>query len=132
MDFRLLQDTICAIATPIGEAGIGLIRLSGLKALDMARKIFRPKDPGRSLRSHVLHYGWIKDPVSGELVDEVLLSYMAAPRTYTREDVIEINCHSGFAVLNRILELVIAAGARLAHRPNHSRWRSRQTLNQRL
>ncbi len=114
MDFRLLQDTICAIATPIGEAGIGLIRLSGPQALKMAGKIFRPKDPGRSLRSHVLQYGWIKDPVSGELVDEVLLSFMAAPKTYTREDIIEINCHSGYAVLNRILELVLATGARLA------------------
>ncbi|MGO9019816.1 MAG: tRNA uridine-5-carboxymethylaminomethyl(34) synthesis GTPase MnmE [Syntrophobacteraceae bacterium] len=114
MDFRLLQDTICAIATPIGEAGIGLVRLSGPEALNMARKIFTPKGLTRSLRSHTLHYGWIKDPVSGELVDEVLLSFMAAPRTYTRENVIEINCHSGYAVLNRILELVLATGARLA------------------
>ena len=114
MDLRLLQDTICAIATPIGEAGIGLIRLSGPDALSSALKIFRAKDPTRKLRSHTLNYGWIKDPVSGELVDEVLLSYMAAPGTYTREDVIEINCHSGYAVLNRILELVLATGARLA------------------
>ena len=114
MDFRLLQDTICAIATPIGEAGIGLIRLSGPDALNDALKIFRAKDPTRTLRSHTLNYGWIKDPVSGEVVDEVLLSYMAAPGTYTREDVIEINCHSGYAVLNRILELVLATGARLA------------------
>ena len=114
MDFRLLQDTICAIATPIGEAGIGLIRLSGPDALNSALKIFRAKDPTRTLRSHTLNYGWIKDPVSGELVDEVLLSYMAAPGTYTREDVIEINCHSGYAVLNRILELVLATGTRLA------------------
>ena len=114
MDFRLLQDTICAIATPVGEAGIGLIRLTGPEALNKALKIFSAKDPTRTLRSHTLNYGWIKDPVSGELVDEVLLSYMAAPRTYTREDVIEINCHSGYAVLNRILELVLATGARLA------------------
>jgi tRNA modification GTPase len=114
MDFRLLQDTICAIATPIGEAGIGLIRLSGPEALDMAKKIFSLKGPARAFKSHTLHYGWIKDPLSGEVVDEVLLSFMAAPRTYTREDVIEINCHSGYAVLNRILELVLAAGARLA------------------
>ncbi len=114
MDFKLLQDTICAIATPIGEAGIGLIRLSGPEALDMARKIFTLKNPAHALKSHTLHYGWIKDPLSGELVDEVLLSFMAAPRTYTREDVIEINCHSGYAVLNRILDLVLAAGARLA------------------
>jgi tRNA modification GTPase len=114
MDFRLLQDTICAIATPIGEAGIGLIRLSGPEALNTALKIFKAKAPARTLISHTLNYGWIKDPVSGELVDEVLLSFMAAPGTYTREDVIEINCHSGFAVLNRILELVLATGARLA------------------
>ncbi len=114
MDFRLLQDTICAIATPVGEAGIGLIRLSGPDALGSALKIFRVKDPTRTLRSHTLNYGWIKDPVSGELIDEVLLSYMAAPRTYTREDVVEINCHSGYAVLNRILELVLTTGARLA------------------
>ncbi|MGC9964035.1 MAG: tRNA uridine-5-carboxymethylaminomethyl(34) synthesis GTPase MnmE [Syntrophobacteraceae bacterium] len=114
MDFRLLQDTICAIATPIGEAGIGLIRLSGPEALNMARKIFRPKNPSLTLKSHTLHYGWIQDPVSGGLVDEVLLSFMAAPKTYTCEDVIEINCHSGYAVLNRILELALATGARLA------------------
>ena len=69
MDFRLLQDTICAIATPIGEAGIGLIRLSGSEALNSALKIFTPKDPTRILKSHTLHYGWIKDPVSGELWD---------------------------------------------------------------
>jgi tRNA modification GTPase len=114
MDLKLLQDTICAIATPIGEAGIGLIRLSGPEALNIANKIFRPKRSTGGLSSHTLHYGWIKDPVSGELLDEVLLSFMAAPRTYTREDVIEINCHSGYAVLNRILELVLSNGARLA------------------
>jgi tRNA modification GTPase len=114
MDFRLLQDTICAIATPIGEAGIGLIRLSGPEALDIAGRIFSPKNPPGFFKSHTLYYGWIKDPVSGGVVDEVLLSYMAAPKTYTCEDVIEINCHSGYAVLNRILGLVLATGARLA------------------
>ena len=114
MDFELLKDTICAIATPVGEAGIGLIRLSGPEALETARKIFRHKDPDLVLRSHTLRYGWIVDPVSGELVDEVLMSYMAGPRTYTCEDVVEINCHSGYAVLDRVLGLVLAAGARLA------------------
>jgi tRNA modification GTPase len=114
MDFRLIEDTICAIATPVGEAGIGLIRLSGPEALDLARKIFNPRNPSLTLKSHTLNYGWIKDPGSGAIVDEVLLSYMAAPKTYTREDVVEINCHSGYAVLNRILELVLATGARLA------------------
>ncbi len=114
MDFRLFQDTICAIATPIGEAGIGLVRISGPDALNLARSIFKSRDSEQRFNSHTLYYGWIKDPSSGELVDEVLMSYMAAPRTYTREDVIEINCHSGYAVLNRILELVIGRGARIA------------------
>ncbi|MEN6437713.1 MAG: tRNA uridine-5-carboxymethylaminomethyl(34) synthesis GTPase MnmE [Syntrophobacter sp.] len=114
MDFRLLQDTICAIATSIGEAGIGLIKISGPGALGIARKIFKSPRSDAGLKSHVLHYGWIEDPHSGQLLDEVLLSYMAAPRTYTREDVVEINCHSGYAVLSRIMELVLASGARLA------------------
>ena len=114
MDLELLDDTICAIATPVGEAGVGIIRLSGPRALEAARKIFRRDDPGRLLRSHTLHHGWIIDPVSGERIDEVLLSFMAAPKTYTREDVVEINCHSGFAVLSRVLGLVVSAGARLA------------------
>ena len=114
MDFRLLQDTICAIATPIGEAGIGLIKISGPEALSLARGLFKPRHPDLTIRSHTLHFGCILDPGTGEVIDEVLLSYMAAPRTYTREDVVEINCHSGYAVLSRILELVLASGARLA------------------
>ncbi|MDR3569320.1 MAG: tRNA uridine-5-carboxymethylaminomethyl(34) synthesis GTPase MnmE [Syntrophobacteraceae bacterium] len=111
---ELLTDTICAIATPVGEAGIGIIRLSGPQALDVARKIFSHKDPGLHLQSHTLHHGWIVDPDANEPIDEVLLSFMAAPRTYTGEDVVEINCHSGYAVLNRVLGLVIGSGARLA------------------
>lgn len=114
MDFTLLQDTICAVASPIGEAGIGLIRVSGPEALSIARGIFKFPNPDRCFKSHMLHYGWIVDPHSGEALDEVLLSYMAAPRTYTREDVVEINCHSGYAVLSRIMDLVLASGARLA------------------
>ncbi len=114
MDFEPLRDTICAIATPVGEAGIGLIRLSGPEAIETARKIFRPKDRDSGPRSHMLRYGWIVDPVSGEEVDQVLTCFMAAPRTYTREDVVEINCHSGYAVLDRILGLLLGAGVRLA------------------
>jgi tRNA modification GTPase len=114
MDLEPLTDTICAIATPIGEAGIGLIRLSGPEALKTAQKIFRPAAANRQPKSHVLHYGWIVEPGTGELVDEVLMCFMAAPRTYTREDVVEINCHGGFGALNRVLGLVVSAGARLA------------------
>ncbi|MHC1725597.1 MAG: hypothetical protein AB9866_06235 [Syntrophobacteraceae bacterium] len=113
-DFKLLQDTVCAIATPIGEAGIGIIRISGPDALNLARRLFQPRRANHSFKSHTLHYGWIRDPSTGEIIDEVLLSYMAAPRTYTCEDVVEINCHSGYAVLNRILELVTTSGARIA------------------
>ena len=91
-----------------------MIKLSGPEALSIAKKIFRPKDPQKSLKSHTLHYGWIKDPVTGETLDEVLLCFMAAPRTYTCEDVVEINCHSGYAVLNRILGLAMSTGARPA------------------
>ena len=107
-------DTICAIATPIGEGGVGIVKISGPDARSIASQLFRSSSPDPVLRPHRLHYGWIFHPTTGESIDEVLLGYMAAPHSYTREDVIEINCHSGFAVLQRILGLVLAAGARLA------------------
>ncbi len=108
------EDTICAIATPVGEGGIGIIKISGTESSLIARKLFHPCTSGRTLKPRHLHYGTVRDPQSGEIIDEVLLSYMTAPHTYTCEDVVEINCHSGFAVLNRILETVLRAGARLA------------------
>jgi len=114
MDIYSLEDTICAIATPVGEGGIGIIRVSGSEAPAIARKLFQPALATLPLESHRLYYGWIRDPATNRVVDEVLLSYMAAPHTYTRDDVVEVNCHSGYAVLNRILELVLQAGARLA------------------
>ena len=106
-------DTIAAISTPPGEAGIGLVRLSGPRAAAIARTIFRPHRPRRSWRSHQLYLGHIVDP-HGEIIDEVLLTWMQAPHTYTREDVVEINCHSGYGVLSRLLALVLEQGARLA------------------
>ncbi len=114
MQYDQTEDTICAIATPVGEGGIGIVKISGPSSLAIAGKLFRHGRPGRSFESHRLHHGWIHDPQSGHPVDEVLLGYMAAPHTYTREDVVEINCHSGFAVLDSILSLVLTAGARLA------------------
>lgn len=115
LDTNIRTDTIAAISTPLGEAGIGIVRLSGPDAEAIARKIFRPyRLPGDLWRSHHLLLGRIIDPVQGEIVDEVLLSLMRAPHSYTREDVIEINCHSGYAVLSRILHLVLEHGARLA------------------
>ncbi len=106
-------DTIAAISTPLGEAGIGIVRLSGPEAESIARRLFRPHHPRRSWQSHRLYLGHIIGP-QGEVVDEVLLSLMRAPHTYTREDVVEINCHSGYGVLRRILDLALTQGARLA------------------
>lgn len=107
------EDTIAALATPPGEAAIGIVRMSGPRALDIAREIFRSPGGG-GLKPRRVHYGFIVDPRTGQRVDEVLLTAMEAPRTYTRQDVAEINCHGGTAPLRRVLELVIARGARLA------------------
>ncbi len=108
------QDTIAAIATPIGQAGIGIIRVSGPLSLEIAGKIFRPKNPTSLLRSHHLYLGHLLEPSSGNAIDEVLLSFMRAPHTYTQEDVLEINSHSGYALLSKILEILLGQGARLA------------------
>jgi tRNA modification GTPase len=129
MNVAFKEDTICAICTPPGEAGIGIIKISGPEALPISLKIFKPTYPGQSPASHRLYLGRIVDPDTAQPLDEVLLSYMAAPHTYTREDIVEINCHSGSAVLRTVLELVIAAGARLAEPGEFTR---RAFLNGRL
>jgi tRNA modification GTPase len=108
------RDTIAAIATPVGQAGIGIIRLSGTLSEKIARTIFRPEKPVGSFQSRRLYLGNVVDPVSGQVIDEVLLSFMKAPSTYTREDVVEINSHSGYLLLQRILEVVLQQGARIA------------------
>ncbi|HEK9107115.1 tRNA uridine-5-carboxymethylaminomethyl(34) synthesis GTPase MnmE [Streptococcus equi] len=106
-------DTIAAISTPLGEGAIGIVRLSGTKALDIARSIFKGKDL-TTVASHTLNYGHIIKPSTGEVIDEVMVSVMLAPKTFTREDVIEINTHGGIAVTNDILQLLIKQGARMA------------------
>lgn len=106
----MYQDTIAAISTPIGQGGIGIVRLSGNNALKIAEKIFSKK-----LKNRQLIYGHIQDPETEETVDEVLATYMKAPHTYTREDTVEINCHGGTLPLQLILELVLRCGARLAN-----------------
>ncbi len=108
------EDTIAAVATPAGQAGIGIIRLSGPEARKIAEKIFRPRNPVDSFQSHRLYLGHLIDPVSGSPIDEVLVSYMAAPHTYTREEVVEINSHSGPLLLEQILKILLRQGARLA------------------
>ena len=110
------DDTIAAIATPIGEAGIGIIRLSGNHAVDMADSIFAARG-GKNLGdvdSHSITYGFIIDPVSKDKIDEVLVTVMRAPRTYTREDVVEINCHGGIIPIKTVLGLLLKAGVRMA------------------
>jgi tRNA modification GTPase len=117
------DDTITAVATPAGQAGIGIVRISGARALDIARKIFRTKLPTDSFQSHRLYLGHLVDPDSGAMLDEVLLAYMKAPHTYTREDIVEINSHSGYMLLSRVLRLVMDSGARLA-RPGEFTFRA--------
>jgi tRNA modification GTPase len=109
-------ETIAAISTPLGEGGIGIVRISGKNALKIAKKIFKPRQKGAWLSTadnRKLIYGHICDR-QGKIVDEVLLAYMKGPYTYTREDVVEINCHGGTVSLRKILEVVLAAGARTA------------------
>jgi tRNA modification GTPase len=108
------HDTIAAIATPYGESGIGIVRISGLDAKRVAERVFRPRRGPQTLISHHIRYGEIIDPAAGRVIDEVLLTFMAAPKTYTREDVVEINCHGGFGVLKQVLEAVLKNGAREA------------------
>jgi len=108
------DDTIAAIATPIGTGGIGIIKISGPKATEIATQIFRPRSVSLPFKSHHLYYGEVIDPQESFAIDEALLSFMAKPHSYTREDVVEINCHGGYLVLQEILELALKAGARLA------------------
>ena len=109
-------DTIAAIATALGEGGISIIRISGDKALDIISSIFTGKN-NRSIadiKSYTMRYGHIFEKNTGSIIDEVIVSFMKGPKSYTAEDTIEINCHGGVTSSNRILEEVIKAGARLA------------------
>ncbi len=109
------QDTICAVSTAPGEGGIGIIRVSGNDAVPLASRLFRPKHGVlERAETHTIHYGHLVDPATGETVDEVLVVVMRAPATYTREDVVEINCHGGMMPLWRTVNLLIASGARQA------------------
>lgn len=111
------NDTIAAISTPPGAGGIGVIRMSGPSALAILQQIFKPHDPTCSFRSHQLYYGHILAPgISGQkkIVDEVLAVFMRAPKTYTREDVVEIHGHGNFLVLQSILEILLHYPVRLA------------------
>lgn len=107
-------DTICAIATAIGEGGISIIRISGKDALKVANKVFTPKvgENILNMKSYTMKYGHIID--DNEIIDEVIISYMKGPRSFTAEDTIEVNCHGGVVSTNKVLETIIKSGARLA------------------
>lgn len=111
-----IDDTIAAIATAPGEAGIGIVRISGEKSLDIIDKIFRSKENKKlsQYKPRRITYGYIINPDKEEKIDEVLVSYMKAPNTYTKEDIVEINCHGGMISVKKILGLVLNFGARIA------------------
>jgi tRNA modification GTPase len=110
------QDTICAVSTPVGRGGIGIIRVSGRSSVSICGMLYRSRN-GASLvaaDSHTVHFGNIVEPGTGLVIDEVLVTVMRAPRTYTREDVVEINCHGGMVPLRKTMELLVKGGARQA------------------
>ncbi len=106
-------DTITAISTPIGEGAIAIVRLSGPDAIRIANELFQGKDL-EAVESHTIHYGKVMDPETNEIADEVMLSVMRAPKTFTREDIVEINCHGGMVAVNRVLDIILGKGARIA------------------
>ena len=110
------EDTISAVSTPPGSGGIGIVRLSGSQSLQIVKNIFaRPNGSKNSLSvSHKAYHGKIIDPVTKKTVDEVLVTIMKAPHSYTKEDVVEISCHGGMTILSKVLDLTLSRGARLA------------------
>lgn len=127
----MISETITAIATPIGNSGIGIIRVSGEDAVNIVDQIFVNKKYQHILKimkSHTIRYGFIMDE-KRQIIDEVMVSYMKAPNSFTAEDTVEINCHGSILVLNKILELTIKNGARLA---NPGEFTKRAFLNGRI
>ncbi|PDZ12446.1 tRNA uridine-5-carboxymethylaminomethyl(34) synthesis GTPase MnmE [Bacillus pseudomycoides] len=109
MDF----DTIAAISTALGEGAIAIVRVSGEDAIEKVNRIFKGKDL-TAVSSHTIHYGHIVDLDTDQVIEEVMVSIMRAPRTFTRENIVEINCHGGLVSVNKVLQLILAQGVRLA------------------
>src|SRR5690625_2221208 len=106
-------DTITAISTPMGEGAISIVRLSGPEAIRITSRVYKGKDLTR-VDSHTINYGKVIDPNTNEIAEEVMVSVMRAPKTFTREDIVEINCHGGMVAVNRVLEIILSEGARIA------------------
>lgn len=109
-----MENTIVAISTAIGNGGIGIVRMSGEKSFEILEKIFRPKNKDAFIKGYQIKYGNIVDPRNEEIIDEVLVSYFVSPKSYTTEDMCEINTHGGMVVEKRILELCLENGAEIA------------------
>ena len=108
-------ETIAAIATALSDSGIGIVRISGDDAIEIGSRVYRSKNGCHSLKdygSHTIHYGFIMD--GEEILDEVMAAVMKAPNSYTKEDTVEINCHGGVLIVQKVLETVLRNGARLA------------------
>lgn len=113
----MLYDTIASIATPLTPSGIGIIRVSGDESIKIVNSLFKSNIEGKKIsnvKSHTINYGYIINPNDDSIVDEVLVSIMKAPNSYTKEDIVEINCHGGVVVMQKVLKLVLENGARLA------------------
>ena len=111
-----IDDTIAAISTAVGEGGIGIVRLSGEESLNILNRVFRSIKGKETLNmaSYTMRYGHIIDPETKDTIDEVIVNYMKAPNTYTREDIVEINCHGGIVAVKKILSILLKSGARLS------------------
>ncbi len=100
-------ETISSISTPVGEGAIAIVRLSGEDAIEIADRLYKGAKTLSDTDSHTINYGHIIDPKTGETVEEVMVALMRAPKTYTREDIVEINCHGGIHTVNRVLQLTL-------------------------
>ncbi len=107
-------ETIAAISTALGEGAIAIVRVSGDNAIAAVNKIYKGKSSLLEVESHTIHYGYIKEKMTNQVIDEVMVTVLKAPRTFTREDIVEINCHGGVVSVNRILQEVLKSGVRLA------------------
>ena len=108
------QDTIAALVTAVGESSVGIIRISGPQAVSVAEKIYRGSSDLQTAQSHTIHYGYVYDWRQQKKIDEALFLLMRGPRSFTGEDVVEVQCHGGMVVLKQVLQLILLSGARLA------------------